>query len=106
MSDTIIKERPDVLNDFKEDAGLDEPPLYRVVLLNDDATSMDFVVDILLTVFHKSQDEAVNIMKKTHETGIGICGVYPHDIAQTYTVRVQKISRNAGFPLRCIMEQT
>lgn len=80
------------------------PPLFRVILLNDDYTSMDFVVSVLETIFMKSPAEAVQIMLRVHRNGRGTCGVYPKQIAETKVLQVHERARREGFPLRCIME--
>ncbi|MBW1975626.1 MAG: ATP-dependent Clp protease adapter ClpS [Deltaproteobacteria bacterium] len=84
---------------------LQEPPMYKVLLHNDDYTTMDFVVEILQTVFHKSPSEAVKIMLKVHHNGIGVCGVYPAEVAETKVEMVHHLARKNGFPLRCSMEE-
>ena len=91
-------------SDVMDDVELKEPKRRRVVLHNDDYTTMDFVVEILCTVFHKSQQEAVAIMLAVHETGRGDCGVYPAEVAETKVFVVQSKARAAGFPLRCSLE--
>lgn len=80
------------------------PPMYRVLLLNDDYTPMDFVVEILKRYFRKSELEAVQIMLNVHQQGSGVCGVYTHEIAETKINQVKGAARSAGYPLRCIME--
>ncbi len=82
-----------------------EPPLYKVLLHNDDYTTMDFVVMVLETVFHKSPSEATRIMLNVHRNGIGVCGVYPAEIAETKVNRVHSLAREAGFPLMASMER-
>jgi len=82
-----------------------EPAQYRVVLLNDDFTSKDFVVAVLIAVFHKNQDDAQIIMEDVHKKGRGIVGVYPYDIAATRCLQVHEAARTNGYPLRCVMEQ-
>lgn len=84
---------------------LEEPPLYKVLLHNDDYTTMDFVVEILRTVFHKSNEEAVRIMLNVHHQGIGVCGLYPREIAETKVDLVERLARERGFPLKCSMER-
>ena len=84
---------------------LQVPKMYKVVLINDDYTSMDFVVSILETVFHKSPAEAVQIMLRVHNEGRGVCGLFPKQIAETKISQVEKLARKAGFPLRCAMEE-
>ena len=86
------------------DVELREPRHCRVLLHNDDYTTMDFVVSVLCTVFHKKQDEAVRIMLAVHEKGRGDCGVYPAEVAETKVSIVHSKARAAGFPLRCSLE--
>jgi len=80
-------------------------PLYKVYLLNDDYTTMDFVVYILEKIFHKSRLEATKIMLYVHHHGKGLAGVYPKDIAETKVEQVHFLARSAGFPLRCTIEK-
>ncbi len=82
-----------------------EPPMYRVLLHNDDYTTMDFVVEILMLVFNKSPEEAVNIMLNIHRKGIGLCGVYTYEVSETKVETVHTIARENGFPLKCTMEK-
>lgn len=89
----------------EQDVRLDEPPLYRVLLLNDDYTTMDFVVEVLKFVFHKSDDEAHRIMFNVHQQGVGVCGLYPLEIAETKIDIVDSLARERGFPLKCTMER-
>ena len=84
---------------------LKEPSMYRVIMHNDDFTTMDFVVMILRDVFRKSEREAEVIMLAVHEKGRGICGVYPKDIAEFRVAMVAHKAQEAGFPLRCSMEE-
>lgn len=80
------------------------PRRARVVLLNDDYTSMEFVVQVLMEVFRKNSTEATGIMMAVHEKGRGECGVYTLEIAETKVSQVHSRARAAGFPLRCILE--
>lgn len=84
---------------------LREPPHYRVILHNDDYTTMEFVVTVLCGIFHKSQDEAVRIMLNVHNQGQGDCGVYPAEVAETKVAVVHARARASGFPLRCSLEK-
>ena len=84
---------------------LKEPDMYRVLLHNDDYTTMDFVVKILEEVFHKTQEESVAIMMSVHQKGMGVCGVYPKEIAEFRVTQVTVKAQQAGFPLRCTMEK-
>lgn len=89
--------------DLKEK--LDEPKKYKVLLLNDDFTSMDFVVQVLEGIFHRSQGDAFAIMLKIHKEGSGLCGIYPFDIAETKVAQVLSLAKKNRFPLRAVMEE-
>lgn len=93
----------DIQGEIKEQ--LKEPKKYKVILLNDDYSTMDFVVNILVEIFHKPVDEAVNIMIEIHKEGRGVCGVYTYDIAETKIMQVRKEAKKQDFPLRAIMEE-
>ncbi len=82
-----------------------EPDECRVFLLNDDFTTMEFVVSVLVSVFHKSLDEAGKIMMDVHRKGKGLVGVYSYDIAATKIQQVHLLARQRGFPLKCTMEK-
>jgi ATP-dependent Clp protease adaptor protein ClpS len=82
-----------------------EPPLYKVLLHNDDYTTMDFVITILETVFHKDPGAATRIMLNVHQQGIGIAGIYTREIADTKIYIVHDLARRNEFPLKCSMEQ-
>lgn len=84
---------------------LEEPKKYKVLLLNDNYSTMEFVVDILMQIFRKSQDEATQIMLSVHENGKGLCGVYSYEIAATKVEQVKRSARKAQFPLKAIMEE-
>lgn len=81
------------------------PPMCRVLMHNDDYTTMEFVVEVLVQVFHKTDVEAHQIMLSVHHKGAGICGVYPHEIAETRVAKVHSMARKSGFPLRCSLEE-
>lgn len=83
---------------------LKKPELFKVLLLNDDYTTMDFVVEILESVFHKQPAEAFRIMMMVHTQGKGLCGVYPLEVAETKVASVVDRARENGFPLRAAME--
>jgi ATP-dependent Clp protease adaptor protein ClpS len=97
--------------DFGEDLesrveeDLEEPPMYRVLLHNDDYTTMEFVVEILQMVFHKSPAEATRIMLMVHKSGVGLCGVFTVEIAETKVELVHHLAKKHGFPLQCSMEE-
>lgn len=84
---------------------LSEPRKYKVFLLNDDYTPMDFVVEILMKFFYLSEATATQIMLQVHKEGRGLCGVYPRDIAETKVVLVNEFSRLNQYPLLCSMEK-
>ncbi len=81
-----------------------EPEQFKVILLNDDYTTMDFVVDVLMEIFHKSIEDASKIMLDVHKKGRGVVGVYTWDIAMTKTQQVHAAAEANNFPLMCIME--
>ncbi|MDR2731188.1 MAG: ATP-dependent Clp protease adaptor ClpS [Treponema sp.] len=95
-----IRERP--VN--KTNTKIKEPENYRVVLLNDHYTTMEFVVEVLMLVFHKNTEDANIIMLDVHRKGRGVVGVYSWDIAQTKANQVQILAEENEFPLRCIVE--
>jgi len=90
-----LKSRPEVR----------KPRQYRVIMFNDDYTTRDFVVDVLVGVFHKPVAEATVIMMDVHRKGSGVVGVYTYDIAVTRVNRVHDMAREAGFPFRCDIEE-
>jgi ATP-dependent Clp protease adaptor protein ClpS len=81
------------------------PSQYKVIMLNDNYTTMEFVVDILKKVFHKTGNDATEIMMKIHKTGRGIAGIYAYDIALTKMKQVHGEAFKSGFPLKCIIEK-
>ena len=82
-----------------------KPSLYRVLLLNDDYTPMEFVVLILQDVFNKTREDAMRIMLHVHQKGVGECGVYPFEVAETKVTRVMDTARKNQHPLQCVMEK-
>ena len=87
------------------DSKYKEPPMYKVILHNDDYTTMDFVVEILMKVFGKSFEVATQIMLNIHEQGRGICGIYTRDIAETKVNTVHALAREREFPLKSTIEK-
>jgi ATP-dependent Clp protease adaptor protein ClpS len=81
------------------------PSLYRVLLLNDDYTPMEFVVLVLQDVFNKPREEAMRIMLHVHQKGVGECGVFPFEVAETKVTRVMDTARKNQHPLQCVMEK-
>ncbi len=94
-SGTVTKTRPKTKR----------PNLYRVLLLNDDYTPMEFVVLVLQDVFNKSREDAMRIMLHVHQKGVGECGVYPYEVAETKVTRVMDTARKNQHPLQCVMEK-
>ena len=82
-----------------------EPRLYKVILLNDDYTTMDFVVAVLEGIFLKSPAEAVRIMLAVHHSGRGVCGIFPRQIAEAKQELVHRRARAEGYPLRCVIDK-
>lgn len=103
MADTSRKTGGELLETTRED--LKEPTLYRVILHNDHYTTMEFVVMVLESVFAKSPAEAFRIMMKVHTEGRGLCGLYPHEIAETKVATVHELAKQHGYPLRASMEE-
>ena len=92
-SETAVKER------------LKKPDMYRVVMLNDDFTPMNFVVDVVCKIFKKTEAEATEIMLSVHRKGSAICGVYTYEVAETKAAEVASCARHAGHPLQCTVEK-
>ena len=82
------------------------PPMYKVLLLNDDYTPMEFVVLVLQKFFAMTRERATQVMLKVHREGMGVCGVYPHDVASTKVQQVAGYARKHQHPLQCVMEET
>jgi ATP-dependent Clp protease adaptor protein ClpS len=89
-----------------EKSKVKQPPLFKVLLLNDDYTPMDFVVAVLQTFFSMTREQATQIMLKVHREGMGVCGVYPRDVAATKVEQVIAFSKQHQHPLQCVMEET
>jgi ATP-dependent Clp protease adaptor protein ClpS len=98
---SIVQEKTEVI----DQESLQEPPLYRVLLHNDDYTTMDFVVMILQTVFQKNIDEATRIMLNVHHQGVGIAGVFTLEVGETKVAIVHHLAREQQFPLKCSLEK-
>jgi ATP-dependent Clp protease adaptor protein ClpS len=98
--DPQIKDKPST----KIDEKYKEPEKFKVIFLNDNYTTMEFVVAVLMEIFHKNAEDANRIMLDVHRKGKGIVGVYPWDIAATKTEQVHLVARAHEFPLRCIIE--
>ncbi len=103
MDEHVLKSGEELA--VKEKQETKTPSLFKVFLLNDDYTTMDFVVLILEKVFHKNLVEATQIMLHVHKNGKGLAGVYTREIAETKIVTVNELSQQSSFPLKCRMEK-
>lgn len=90
----------------EDQAVVSRPHMYKLILLNDDYTPMEFVIWLLEMVFHKSSFDAERLMWQIHTEGSGVAGVYPHDVARTKLLQVKEYSKRDGHPLECLMEET
>ena len=84
---------------------VEQPKLYKVLLHNDDYTAMEFVVQVLQAVFHKALAEATQIMLHVHKRGLGVCGVYTHEVAETKVAQVMALAKAHEYPLQCSMQE-
>lgn len=100
----VRPKRDDELAEATQIAKPKPPELYKVLLLNDDYTPMEFVVAVIERFFCKSREQATQIMLKVHTEGMGVCGVYPQDIAETKMHQVLEAAREAQHPLQCVIE--
>ncbi|WP_419769176.1 MAG: ATP-dependent Clp protease adapter ClpS [Candidatus Marinarcus sp.] len=91
--------------ELEDDVQLQEPKKFKVFLLNDDYSTMDFVIDVLTKIFRKTADEATIIMLNIHNNGREVCGIYTHEIASTKVAQVKNMARSKGFPLKAVMEE-
>ena len=96
---TVVKERP-------AEPKLKRPPMYKVIMLNDDYTPMEFVVDVLMKFFHMDQEKAWQVMYAVHTTGSAVVGIFPRDIAETKSEQVNAYAQENQFPLRSTVEMT
>ena len=94
-----------VIEETESKTKLERPPLYKVFLHNDDFTTMEFVVFILLTVFNHSENEAIRLMLNVHRQGIGLAGVYTYEVAEMKVEKVTSLAQANEFPLLCTMEE-
>jgi len=105
MSEILTPDRVRKHEVETDEPQLQRPPMFRIIMLNDDFTPMEFVVEILISLFHKSPGIAAQLMLQVHEQGSAVCGIYPRDIAETKLQQVENASSNEGHPLRCVMEK-
>ena len=102
----MSKELPDRQEEtiVEIDEEITEPPMYKVLLHNDDFTTKGFVVEILMGIFNKSLEEATHLMWHIHKNRVGVCGIYPLEVAETKITQVTALARENGFPLKSTME--
>jgi ATP-dependent Clp protease adaptor protein ClpS len=105
MSERGTVGSPEVITRTRTEKKLKQPPLFKVLLHNDDYTTMEFVVHVLQSVFNLEEALATQIMLHVHRKGIGVAGVYPHEVAETKIEQVHALAREYEFPLRCSMEE-
>ncbi|MGB9712074.1 MAG: ATP-dependent Clp protease adapter ClpS [Dissulfurimicrobium sp.] len=105
MSKRLAKEGPLQALELELDQNIQEPPMFKVLLYNDDYTTMEFVVKVLMEIFNKSQQEATNIMLRIHNEGSGVCGLYPKELAETKVEMVHALAAANGFPLLASCEE-
>lgn len=96
---------PRIEEEIESQLAITEPTKYKVLLHNDDYTTIDFVVDVLIAVFHKSEIEAERIMMDVHTKGKAVCGIYTYEIAQTKVYQVKELAKSNGFPLLATLEE-
>ncbi len=100
-----VSDEPGVITETRTKPKLKKPKLYKVLLHNDDYTTMEFVVFVLMSIFQRSETDAVQIMLHVHKNGIGVAGVYTYEVAETRVVQVEALARQHEFPLRCSLEE-
>jgi ATP-dependent Clp protease adaptor protein ClpS len=103
MSGDIPDREGEIESEIEEE--ITEPSMYKVLLHNDDYTTKIFVVEILMAVFNKSQDDATRLMWHVHKNGVGVCGIYPLEVAETKILQVTELARENGFPLKLSLEE-
>jgi ATP-dependent Clp protease adaptor protein ClpS len=103
-SDDVGKESDDGIAVATAKPRVQKPPQYAVLLLNDDYTTMEFVIEVLKVFFSKTEEQAMQVMLKVHHEGRGVAGIYSRDIAETKVVQVERLAQSRGFPLKCDIE--
>ena len=96
---------PKIEEEIESLLALSEPTKYKVLLHNDDYTTMDFVVEILMGIFHKNIAQSEQIMLSIHQSGKAVCGLYSYEIAQTKVYQVKQLAKGSGFPLLATLEE-
>tara|TARA_B100000963_G_scaffold358315_1_gene382658 strand:- start:2356 stop:2658 length:303 start_codon:yes stop_codon:yes gene_type:complete len=100
-----MKKKLDIIEKIKDKKKKKEPNLYKIIILNDDFTTMDFVVRILIMFLNKSKQEAISLMLKIHNEDFAVCGKYSKDVAKTLQKKIHDYSRTNSQPLRCIIKK-
>ena len=95
----------DLQNDIQNDIKLQEPKKYKVLLLNDDYSTMEFVIDVLVSIFKKTIEDSTKLMLEVHNNGKAVCGVYTYELASTKVAQVKNKARKSGYPLKAILEE-
>ena len=103
MSDKLPGPQEELVIEIDEETT--EPPMYKVLLHNDDFTTKAFVVEILTAIFNKSQEEAVHLMWYVHKHRVGVCGIYPLEVSETKIIQVTALAKENGFPLKLTLEE-
>lgn len=106
MSNVFTANQDQVLQQTRSEIALQPPSMYEVVLLNDDYTPMDFVIDVLQRFFKKTPEDAEEITMKVHHQGQGLCGIFPKDLAESKALQVESYSRTHNHPLQCLAERS
>ncbi len=100
-----LDDEADVVTQTRSERKLQKPKMYKVLLHNDDYTTMEFVVFVLMSIFHRPEPEAVQIMMHVHRNGVGVAGVYTFEVAETRVRNVEALARRYEYPLRCTFEE-
>jgi ATP-dependent Clp protease adaptor protein ClpS len=103
MSDKLPGPQEELVTEIDEETT--EPPMYKVLLHNDDFTTKAFVVEILTAIFNKSPEEAVHLMWYVHKNRVGVCGIYPLEVSETKIIQVTALAKENGFPLKLTLEE-
>jgi len=103
MNDFSSETEGEIVSEIRDK--ITEPPMYKVLLHNDDYTTMEFVVEILMSIFHKTIEDATRIMLNVHKTGQGICGIYTFEVAETKVETTRELAMERGFPLKSSFEK-
>jgi ATP-dependent Clp protease adaptor protein ClpS len=103
--DQLTDDGPSVVTERRTERKLKKPKMYKVLLHNDDYTTMEFVVYVLQSIFHRSEADAVQIMLHVHRNGIGVAGVYTYEVAETRVLQVDALAKQHEFPLRSSCEE-